>query len=59
MVNGLGAGRKAVNGDGTASTTFVPQLAGTYEVRARFIGTTEHTGCSSTPSTFEAVAKQQ
>ena len=57
MVNGLGAGRKPVT-DGTASTTFVPQIAGTYEVRARFVGTSEHAASSSSLFTLEVGAKR-
>lgn len=57
-VNGLGAGRKTVNPDGSASTTFIPQLAGTYEVRARFVGTSEHTASLSNPQTLEVIAKR-
>lgn len=58
MVNGLGAGRRAVSPAGTATTIFVPQMAGTYEVRARFVGTSEHTASTSNPSILNVVGRR-
>lgn len=49
MVNGLGAGRIAVDADGVASTTFRTHIPGTYEVRARYSGTSRHASSRSNP----------
>jgi len=48
-VNGLGAGRITVNADGVASTTFQTHMPGTYEVRARFSGTSRFASSRSGP----------
>jgi hypothetical protein len=54
-VNGLGAGRVRVNGEGVASTTFQTHIPGTYEVRARFAGSPEYSSSHSTPVMLSVV----
>lgn len=44
MVNGMGAGRVLLNSDGVASTTYITYIAGSYEVHARYSGSTEYAG---------------
>lgn len=41
-VDSSGAGRVALDRRGMASTSFATHIAGTYEVRARFLGTTQY-----------------
>lgn len=56
--NGLGAGRIRLAADGSATTIFVPRLAGSYEFRARFTGSTEHAASASAPVIAEAFIKK-
>lgn len=56
-VNGAGAGRVALNAQGVASTTFLAQLPGSYEVRARYSGSVDHS-TSSGHSIFTVVARR-
>jgi hypothetical protein len=53
--NGLGAGRIRLANDGSATTIFVPRLAGSYEFRARFTGSQEHAASISAPLVVQAV----
>jgi hypothetical protein len=41
-VNGTGVGKVALDSRGAATTSFASHIAGTYEVRARFLGTANH-----------------
>lgn len=56
-VNGAGAGRVDLNAQGVASTTFLAQLPGSYEVRARYSGSVDYT-TSSGLSIFNVVARR-
>jgi hypothetical protein len=56
--NGLGAGRIRLAADGTATTTFVPKLAGSYEFRARFTGSTDHAASVSSAVIAQALIKK-
>jgi len=54
-VNGLGAGRVALDGSGAATTTYTTHITGEYEVRARFAGSPAHAPSRSGPVVFTVV----
>jgi hypothetical protein len=54
-VNGTGAGRAALDARGVATVTFATHIAGTYEVRARFSGTSTHDPSSSGLTTLRVI----
>ena len=55
IVDGAGAGRRALDARGTAATTFLSYIAGTYEVRARFVGTRDY-AASATSRTLPVLS---
>lgn len=54
-VNGLGAGRVALDANGVATTTYRTHILGPYEVRARFAGTSKYESSRSGPVTLTVV----
>lgn len=48
-VNNLGAGRVALDASGVASTTYRTHILGSYEVRARFAGTSRYASSRAGP----------
>jgi hypothetical protein len=48
IVNGRGAGRILLDSNGVALATYLPALSGSYEVRARYTGSSEFDSSTST-----------